>query len=396
LNREPGNLPSHLSRFAKAGCPDAKLAPKAAETRRARGASPRARGRIGPEGEMAFSDLRKIPVTIITGFLGAGKTTLIRHLLQTAHGRRLALMINEFGDVGVDGEILRGCGDAACPEDSIIELTNGCLCCTVADDFIPAIESLLALPTVPEHIVIETSGLALPKPLVKAFDWPSVCARLTVDGVVAVVDAAAVAAGRFADDPEKLAEQRAADPSLEHDNPLEEVFEDQLSCADLVILNKADLLTDSEIAALRSSLAAQLPRAVKTVVTSEGKIDASLLLGLAAAAEDDLAARPSHHDNEAEHDHDDFSSFIVDVPPIDDPAAFVDRLISVAEAHDVLRMKGFLPVAGKPMRLLVQGVGARFRQHFDRPWRPDEARIGKLVVIGETGIDRAAITRALM
>jgi cobalamin biosynthesis protein CobW len=344
---------------------------------------------------MAMSDLKKIPVTIVTGFLGAGKTTLIRHLLQTARGRRLALMINEFGDVGVDGEILRGCGDATCPEDNIIELTNGCICCTVADDFIPAIEHLLALPTAPEHIVIETSGLALPKPLVKAFDWPSVRARLTVDGVIAVVDAAAVAAGRFADDPTKLDAQRAADPSLDHDNPLEEVFEDQLLCADLVILNKADLLGEAALASLRGDLAAHLPRAVKTIATSEGRVDAALLLGLAAAAEDDLATRPSHHDNEAEHHHDDFASFVVDVAPIDDPARFVDRLIALAETHDVLRMKGFLPVNGKPMRLLVQGVGARFRQQFDRPWRADEERIGKLVVIGEVGLDRAAIARAL-
>ncbi len=342
-----------------------------------------------------ITDLRKIPVTIITGFLGSGKTTLIRHLLQTANGRRLALMINEFGDVGVDREILRGCGDAACPEDNLIELTNGCLCCTVADDFIPSIEKLLALPHAPEHIVIETSGLALPKPLVKAFDWPSVRARLTVDGVIAVVDAAAVAAGRFADYPEKLAAQRAADPSLDHDNPLEEVFEDQLACADLVILNKSDLLSEGEMTALRAEIGTILPRAVKTVATSEGCIDAAVLLGLAAAAEDDLAARPSHHDAEDEHDHDDFESFVVDVPPVTDADSFIARLAALAEEHDVLRMKGFLPVANKPMRLLVQGVGARFRQQFDRPWQSGEARVGKLVIIGETGLDRAAITQAL-
>lgn len=344
---------------------------------------------------MALPDIKKIPVTIITGFLGSGKTTLIRHLLQTAGGRRLALMINEFGDVGVDGEILRSCGDASCPDENIVELTNGCICCTVADDFIPAIEGLLALPIAPDHIVIETSGLALPKPLVKAFDWPSVRARLTVDGVIAVVDAAAVAAWRFAADPEKLVAQRAADPSLDHDNPLEEVFEDQLSCADLVILNKTDLLADGELARLRDDIAANLPRAVKMIATREGRIDASVLLGLAAAAEDDLSSRPSHHDNEVDHDHDEFESFVLDVPAIVDPEAFVGKLIALAEAHDVLRMKGFLPVMGRPMRLLVQGVGGRFRQQFDRPWRSDEERIGRLVVIGEAGLDRAAIARAL-
>lgn len=344
---------------------------------------------------MALPDTRKIPVTIITGFLGAGKTTLIRHLLETADGKRLALMINEFGEVGVDGEIMRGCSDAACPAENIVELTNGCICCTVADDFLPAIEALLALPVLPDHIVIETSGLALPKPLVKAFDWPSVRARLTVDGVVAVVDAAAVAAGRFADDPEEIAHRRATDPSLDHDNPLEEVFEDQLSCADLVILNKMDLVEAQEAPGLRKDIAARLPCAVKTLATREGRIDASVLLGLDAAVEDDLDSRPSHHDGEADHDHDDFESLVFDVPAIDDPEAFVARLVALAQEHDVLRMKGFLPVAGKPMRLLVQGVGARFRQQFDRPWRADEERIGRLVMIGETGLDRAALARAL-
>ncbi|MBV8767892.1 MAG: cobalamin biosynthesis protein CobW [Hyphomicrobiales bacterium] len=338
----------------------------------------------------------KTPITIVTGFLGAGKTTLIRHVLEHANGRRLALIINEFGDVGVDGEILRSCGIESCREENIVELANGCLCCTVADDFIPAIEALLGRNEAPDHIIVETSGLALPKPLLKAFDWPPIRSRVTVDGVVAVADAAAVAAGRFADDPEKLARQREADPSLEHDNPLEEVYEDQLLCADLIILNKADLLDRSTLARVHGDIAATVPRAVKVVETREGRIEPAVLLGIAAAAEDDVAARPSHHDAEEEHDHDDFESFVVELPAIDDPASFVAKLARLAGTHDVLRMKGFLEVTGKPMRLLVQGVGQRFRQQFDRAWARGEARRGRLVVIGEKGIDRAAVTAAIM
>src|SRR6187397_2143354 len=186
--------------------------------------------------------LARIPCTIVTGFLGAGKTTLIRHVLAHAQGRRLAVIVNEFGDVGIDGEILKGCGDAACPEENIVELSNGCLCCTVAEDFIPTMLALIERAEPPEHILIETSGLALPKPLVKAFDWPDIRSRLTVDGVIAVVDGPAVAAGRFADDPEAVARQREADPSVEHDNPLAEVYEDQLMAADLIVLNKTDLI----------------------------------------------------------------------------------------------------------------------------------------------------------
>lgn len=339
--------------------------------------------------------LGKIPATIVTGFLGAGKTTMIRHLLETAKGRRLALLVNEFGDVGVDGDVLRGCGIEACGEDGIIELANGCICCTVADDFLPAIEKLLALNPPPEHIVIETSGLALPKPLVKAFDWPDVRRRLTVDGVVAVVDGAAVAAGRFADDPDKVAAQRAADPSIDHDNPLEEVFEDQLLCADLIVLNKTDLLDDRAREKVEKEIRAAVPRAVKVVGTQGGRIDASVLLGLDAAAEDDLAARPSHHDDEPEHDHDDFESFVVPVAPVAEPDDFLRKLGRLAEDHDVLRIKGFVSVEGKSMRLLVQGVGARFEKSFDRPWGAGEDRQGRLVVIGEKGLDAAAIRSAL-
>ena len=339
--------------------------------------------------------LGKIPVTIVTGFLGSGKTTLIRHALIHAHGRRLALIINEFGDVGVDGDILKSCGATSCAEENIVELTNGCICCTVADDFAPAIAALLSREPKPEHIIIETSGLALPKPLVKAFEWPELRARLTVDGVIAVVDAGAVAEGRFADDPEAVARQRQADPSLDHENPLEEVYEDQLLCADMIVLNKTDLLPAAELARVRADIAKAIPRAVKIVETHEGRIDADVLLGLKSAVEDDLARRPSHHDAEEGHDHDDFDTFVVDLPVISDADAFLARLADVAGRHQVLRMKGFLDVAAKPMRLLVQGVGQRFRREFDRPWRQDEARRGRLVVIGEKGIDQGAIAAAL-
>jgi len=339
-----------------------------------------------------MSALAKVPCTIVTGFLGAGKTTLVRHVLENADGRRLAVIVNEFGDVGIDGDILKSCGIESCSEDSIVELANGCICCTVADDFVPALRALLDRPSPPEHIVIETSGLALPKPLVKAFNWPEIASRVTVDGVVAVVDGAAVAAGRFADDPEAIARQRAQDPSLDHDNPLEEVYEDQLLCADLVILNKADLMSSAERHSVTGEIGRTLPRAVKVVEAENGRVPIAILLGLGAKAESDLANRPSHHDLEGEHDHDDFDTFIIDLPAFASPQALVDRMVKAAEAHDVLRMKGFVEIEGKPMRLLVQGVGSRIQHQFDRRWPSDAPRRGRLVVIGEKGFDRDAIS----
>ncbi len=343
-----------------------------------------------------MSTLAKVPCTIVTGFLGAGKTTLVRHVLENADGRRLAVIVNEFGDVGIDGDILKSCGIESCSEDSIVELSNGCICCTVADDFVPALKSLLDRPNPPEHIVIETSGLALPKPLVKAFNWPEIASRVTVDGVIAVVDGAAVAAGRFADDPVAIARQRAEDSSLDHDNPLEEVYEDQLLCADLIVLNKADLMSKEERQSVTDEIGKTVSKSVKVVEVENGKVALSVLLGMGAAAESDLANRPSHHDLEDEHDHEDFDTFIVDLAPVAEPKTIVDRIAKATAAHDILRVKGFVDIAGKPMRLLVQGVGSRIQHQFDRPWKAGEARLGRLVVIGEKGFDKDAIRAALL
>jgi cobalamin biosynthesis protein CobW len=339
-------------------------------------------------------NLARIPCTIVTGFLGAGKTTLIRHVIANAQGRRLAVIVNEFGDVGIDGEILKGCGNDACPEENIVELANGCLCCTVADEFVPALDAILAREGV-EHIVIETSGLALPKPLVQAFHWPAIKNRVTVDGVVVVVDGAALADGRVAADLEALAAQRAADSALAHDDPVEEVFEDQIACADLVVINKRDLIDDVGMRKVRATIAGALPRSVKVITAADGKVDQALLLGLGIATEDDIANRRTHHDDELDHDHDEFDSFVVTIGEIADPAALAQRVAGLADAFDVLRVKGFAAVAGKPMRLMVQAVGPRVTHQYDRAWTSAEAREGRLVVIGLKGLDRGAVTRAL-
>jgi len=337
----------------------------------------------------------KIPATVITGFLGAGKTTVIRHMLENANGKRIALIINEFGDLGIDRELVTGCGIEGCEDDNVLELANGCICCTVADDFLPTIEKLLDRPEPPDHIVIETSGLALPKPLVKAFNWPEIRSRVTVDGVVAVVDAPAVVAGQFADDPDAVQAQREADEMLDHDSPLEEVFEDQLLCADMVLLNKSDLLNADALAGARAEVQKDIAPAVKMVDAIHGAIDPLILLGIGAAVEDVIDDRKSHHDGEDDHDHDDFESFVVSLGDIADPKGLESRIQGAAADHGILRVKGFIHVPGKDMRHVVQAVGGRVQRYYDRPWATDEARGTELVVIGEAGLDRAAIERAL-
>ena len=333
---------------------------------------------------------KKIPVTIVTGFLGAGKTTLIRHLLEHADGRRIALVINEFGDMGFDGSLLAGCDDPACLVDDIVELTNGCICCTVADDFLPTMETLLARDPAPDHIVIETSGLALPQPLVRAFSWPTIRNRVTVDGVVAVADAAALSDGRLIRDEEEVERQRRVHPNLDHETPIEELFEDQMACADLVVLSKVDLIGDAGRQTAESKVAAATRPGIHTTTAKNGVIAPEILLGIGAAAEDDTAARAGHHPEGEEHDHDDFASFVLQPAPLESAEDAQPLARELLAAPGVLRVKGLVTVAGKSAPLVVQGVGGRVESWFDYAIETIDR---KLVVIGETGMDRAAVER---
>ncbi|RIZ42588.1 cobalamin biosynthesis protein CobW [Pseudomonas aeruginosa] len=342
--------------------------------------------------------LAKLPVTIVTGFLGAGKTTLLRHMLDNAEGRRIAVIVNEFGELGIDGEILKQCSIGCSEEEAqgrVFELANGCLCCTVQEEFFPVMRELVARRGDLDQILIETSGLALPKPLVQAFQWPEIRNACTVDAVITVVDSPAVAAGTFAAHPEQVDQQRRQDPNLDHESPLHELFEDQLASADLVILNKADQLDAEALARVRAEIAGELPAAVKIVEASRGELPLPVLLGLNAEAELHIDGRPTHHDHEGheDHDHDEFDSFHVDLPEVEE-AALLEALGELVERHDILRIKGFAAIPGKPMRLLVQGVGKRFDRHFDRKWLADEARSTRLVVIGQE-LDQAVIANQL-
>lgn len=267
--------------------------------------------------------LAKLPVTIVTGFLGSGKTTLLRHMLDNAQGRRIAVIVNEFGELGIDGEILKQCSIGCTEEEAngrVYELANGCLCCTVQEEFFPVMRELVARRGDLDHILIETSGLALPKPLVQAFQWPEIRNACTVDAVITVVDSPAVAAGTFAAFPDQVDAQRKLDPNLDHESPLHELFADQLASADLVILNKCDLISPDDLARVRLEVAEELPPAVKIIEASSGRVPLDVLIGLGAGSEEHIDGRHSHHDHhhegEDDHDHDAFDSISIDLPQI--------------------------------------------------------------------------------
>jgi cobalamin biosynthesis protein CobW len=330
--------------------------------------------------------MHKIPVTVITGFLGAGKTTLVRHLLQNNEGRKIAVVVNEFGEVGIDGELLRSCqvcDEEDTPQNNIVELNNGCLCCTVQEEFYPTMQALLKRRDQIDAILIETSGLALPKPLVQAFRWPEIRNSATVDGVVTVVDAQALSAGTLVGDLAALEAQRQADPNLEHETPIEELFEDQLACADLVLLTKTDLLDKTHLSQVESWLKQEVPTGVKIVPCDQGEIESNVLLGFNAAVEDNLDHRPSHHDHEEEHDHDDgINSIQLTLDQSFDPKLLTQKLTQLVQQQEIYRIKGFVNVPNKPMRMVLQGVGNRFDSFYDRLWLADEPRQTRLVFIG--------------
>ena len=352
---------------------------------------------------MTSTTTDKLPTTIVTGFLGSGKTTLLRHLLTNANGRRLAVIVNEFGEVGVDGELLRQCG-IGCEEDessaagSLYELANGCLCCTVQEEFVPVLETLMERRDSIDHILIETSGLALPKPLVQAFQWPQIRAACTVDAVIALVDGPAVLAGRFADDPHAVDEQRKEDPNLDHERPLQELFEDQLSAADLVIVSKADELDAAGLEQVRQKILAHTPKGVKIISAKHGELPFDVVLGLKRASEDTIDTVHTHHDEDhaegREHSHELFDTIVLRCEPME-RASLLRGLEAVVREHEVYRAKGFAAVDGKDMRLVVQGVGNRFDSYFDRAWEAGETRKTELVVIG-SHLDRERVQATLL
>ena len=349
----------------------------------------------------------RIPATVITGFLGAGKTTLIRNIIMQANGKRLALIVNEFGDIGMDGDMLQECGADSCSAEDIIELANGCICCTVADDFLPSIQQLLQKEPRPDHIIIETSGLALPQPLVQAFNWPDIKSQVMLDGVVTLVDGPALAGGGVAHDLDALEAQRAADDELDHESPIDELFADQIGAANLIVLSKADMLDETALGKARAAVEAQLPEPTPIIPVSGGAAPMDAILGLEMETQAHARSEHSHHHHhhhhhdhvdddhhhhDHDHGHDEFASHVIELGAVDDAEALQAEIAAIASEYGVLRAKGRVSVAGKALPFVVQAVGRRVDGYFARD---REAVAGRLVVIGMAGLDAGAIAARL-
>ena len=343
--------------------------------------------------------LNKIPATVVTGFLGSGKTTLLASILQQATGKRIAVIVNEFGEQDIDSDLLRSCAlgcedkSAVNSDDGIYELANGCICCTVEEEFLPVMKKLVERRQDIDHILIETSGLALPKPLVQAFNWPDVRQHCTVDAIVTLVDGPAVAQGRYADDVSKVDALRRADENLDHDASLKELLDDQLGAADLVIVTKTDLLSDAQRLEVEGVIQQRIPPAVKTLFIDQHTLagdtaQMKALMGMASASELNIDRIDNHHDRyhqegvHHDHAHDHFDSCVVTLGEVD-AEQLAEGLRELLQSFPIYRAKGFAALPGKPMRQVVQAVGKRLDSHFDRLWRSDEPRQTQLVIIGK-------------
>ena len=344
---------------------------------------------------------RRLPVTVVTGFLGAGKTTVLRHLL-TRSGQRLAVMVNEFGSVGLDGDLIRSCG--FCPDDEVdgrlVELNNGCLCCTVQDDFLPTMEQLLERADQLDGIVVETSGLALPRPLLQALDWPAIRSRVHVNGVVTLVDGEALAAGSPVADREALEQQRREDPSLDHITAIDELFRDQLQAADLVLLSRADRLSQEQLDAVQINLQNQTRPGTALLPVAHGAVDTSVVLGLEHHSNEQV----DHHHHDHDHDHHDHSHVAMVSGGLRlegefDRSALEDLLPRLVSELQVLRLKGRVWLPGKALPLQLQMVGPRLNSWFETApasaWRPDSGAGVDLVVLSLQETSTATIEQAL-
>ncbi len=324
---------------------------------------------------------KKIPVIVVSGFLGSGKTTFLRYLLKESN-KKFGLIINEFGDVGIDGDLIKSCDKCDESEDDcVIELNNGCLCCTVQDDFVPSIKALFEFNPPIESIIIETSGLALPIPLIQALNWPEIRSSIYLDVVVGIVNGESMLNGSPINDLNKITKQYSETDKIDHNATIDELFEEQLEVSDIVLVSRSDILNDDQFDVVKHKIQGSLNSSVPVLKSKNGKIDLNYLFDFNFKKENYKEFLTEGHD----HNHVELVSDSIKLNYFLEKNDFEKEMSKILDELNILRIKGRIWIPNKSLPLQIQIVGKKINTWFeeapDNCWRPNDNAGLELVII---------------